>query len=298
MSESLLNFSEVLLFGRLLHDLKIRKSKANPDETVRLATKAKVPLDTNQVVKTDLIDGEEVVDTNDVLVMGYGPKKSGIYKVEVQADPTKYKLINRTTVAEGSIVEVEEGNKFEDTFWEQTEDISGGGVDKQRFKFRKNLTEQLGDNAQLKKQYGANPRLARIYGFAYEGTYYDLPEPTVFLVHGKGESATDRNNPGKLASRAPNDPSLSGVAAADYQIANDIRVWNYDKADYTIRMDVTTGMFEQVLLDIYFGFDSPAISGAKVSGAKVSGAKVSGAKVSGAKVSGAKVSGAKARGGD
>ncbi|MDX1742985.1 MAG: hypothetical protein R3186_05250, partial [Ruegeria sp.] len=78
----------------------------------------------------------------------------------------------------------------------------------------------------------------------------------------------------------------------------DMRVWDYDKADYTMRMDVMTGQFEQVLLDIYFGFDSPAISGAKVSGAKVSGAKVSGAKVSGAKVSGAKVSGAKARGGD
>lgn len=153
----------------------------------------------------------------------------------------------------------------------------------------KHLDEQFEkENKEFDRE---KPSFAKIYGFAYEGTYYDLPEPAIFLVHGEGLSATDDNLPGNLASRAPNEPSKSGVAAADYQIANDIRVWNYDKADQTMRMDVMTGMFEQVLLDIYFGFDSPAISGAKVSGAKVSGAKVSGAKVSGAKVSGAKARG-------
>lgn len=154
-----------------------------------------------------------------------------------------------------------------------------------------------GNNRHLESQLadanGDKLKLAKIYGFAFEGTYYDMPEPAIFLVHGDGESATDKNLPGKLAARAPNEPSKSGVGAADFQIANDIRVWDYDKADQTMRMDVMTGRFEQVLLDVYFGFDSPAVSGAKVSGAKVSGAKVSGAKVSGAKVSGAK-----ARGGD
>src|SRR5260221_11112159 len=29
-------------------------------------------------------------------------------------------------------------------------------------------------------------RLARIYGFSYEGRYYKLPSPQVFLVHGEG----------------------------------------------------------------------------------------------------------------
>lgn len=146
-----------------------------------------------------------------------------------------------------------------------------------------------GNNKHLQQQFKKEdeelrrekPQLAKIYGFAYEGTYYDLPEPVIFLVHGPGQSATDKNLPGQLAARAPNDPDKSGVGAAEFQIANDIMVWNYDKADQTMRMDVMTGMFEQVLLDIYFGFDSPAISGAKVSGAKVSGAKVSGAKARG-----------------
>ncbi|MFA3916263.1 hypothetical protein [Ruegeria hyattellae] len=139
---------------------------------------------------------------------------------------------------------------------------------------------------------------ARIYAFAYDGVFYELPEPTLYLVRGPGRSATNGDKPGGLASRAPNSPELSGVAAADYQIADDICVWDYQQADYTIRMDVANGRFEQVLLDAYFGSDGAGVSGAKVSGAKVSGAKVSGAKVSGAKVSGAKVSGAKARGGD
>jgi len=134
---------------------------------------------------------------------------------------------------------------------------------------------------QFDPERGEKPQLAKVYGFAYEGTYYDLPTPVIFLVHGPGQSATEGNSPGNLASRAPNDPDKNGVGAADFQIANDIMVWNYDKADQTMRMDVMTGMLEQVLLDIYFGFDSPAISGAKVSGAKVSGAKVSGRRSAG-----------------
>ncbi|WP_152618436.1 hypothetical protein [Leisingera sp. ANG-Vp] len=150
--------------------------------------------------------------------------------------------------------------------------------------------ERCGDNGFLAKQLqeGTDPRLARIYGFSYEGTYHQLPEPVILLVHGKGEDAFADS--GEFA-RSPLSPSKSGVAAADFQMADKVKFWEYDKADYTIRMDLMTGMLEQVLLDVYFGSAGPAVSGAKVSGAKVSGAKVSGAKVSGAKVSGAKVSG-------
>jgi hypothetical protein len=86
-------------------------------------------------------------------------------------------------------------------------------------------------------------------------------------------------------ARAIAEPSLSGVVAADFEFADDVRVWSYDKADYTIRMDVETGMFEDVLLDI-LGGGGPGVSGARVSGARVSGARVSGARVSGARLSG------------
>jgi len=221
---------------------------------------------------------------------------NGLYSVASDANNlwTQQKLPKGTTVFVGP-----GGAAFGNTFWEQKMPLASG---RQRFEpvVRSNPGRRLGQNKQLEEQLADDSRFARIYGFSYEGAYYELPSPTLFLVHGEGESATAGNRPAGVrahASRAPTDPSTSGVAAADFQFADDIMVWAYDKADYTIRMDVVTGMFEQTLLDIYFGFDSPAISGAKVSGAKVSGAKVSGAKVSGAKVSGAKVSGAKAYGG-
>jgi hypothetical protein len=68
---------------------------------------------------------------------------------------------------------------------------------------------------------------ARIYGFSYEGTYHDLPEPPLFLVHGMGEPVTP-HSPAREgddrptgAARAPSDPSLSGVAAAEFQFADE-----------------------------------------------------------------------------
>jgi hypothetical protein len=165
-----------------------------------------------------------------------------------------------------------------------------------RANLNKNLEQQLAD---------ANAGFARIYGFSYEGTYCDLPKPALFLVHGPGVDAETVADPrsfergggpppviggdqGKAerSARAPDSPSRTGLAAADFSFADKLKVWSYDKADYTIRMDVETGMFEQVLLDIFFGGGGPGVSGARVSGARVSGARVSGARVSGARLSG------------
>lgn len=161
------------------------------------------------------------------------------------------------------------------------------------------LGERLGSNKDLEQQLthpgGDDLKkrtacFARIYGFSYEGAYHDLPRPMMFLVHGTGTPASEGKGGGVKRARAPGDPSLIGLAAADFQLADDIMVWSYDKADYTIRMDVETGMFEQVLLDIFFD-GGGGVSGARVSGARVSGARVSGARVSGARVSGARVGG-------
>ncbi|KIC40990.1 hypothetical protein RA28_21705 [Ruegeria sp. ANG-S4] len=277
MSESLLSFSEVLLFGRVIQELQIS------------SLEAKVASDSNIAnLKGLTVNGQNVYAGDQILLKDQSNKsENGLYRVTHEnGNPWK----DKRQFEWGTVIEVKDGTQK--GFWRQI-----GSFSKGRQKFKK-VPKRKGQGANnfLSDQLGEGARFARIYGFSYEGTFYDLPEPSIFLVHGDGESATDMNKPGNLAARAPNNPSLGGVAAADYQIADDIRVWDYDKADYTIRMDTMAGQFEQVLLDIYFGFDSPAISGAKVSGAKVSGAKVSGAKVSGAKVSGAKVSGAKARG--
>ena len=281
MAETLLGLSEVLIFGRKVEDLRISKSTdANHQATV--TTTRNVP---GGLTGHPTIDGVPLAATNVVLVRHHSPANNGLYTVAGSGAAW-----NKAVVPQGENVFVAQGDKSGHSFWEQTEPVGT-----QKFRHAGGRGRGRGQNNQLDNQLVEDARFARIYGFSYEGTYFELPSPTLFLVHGDGESATD-NLPGGQGSRAPFDPSRSGVGAADFQFANDIRVWAYDKADYTIRMDVETGMFEQVLLDAFFGGGDAMISGAKVSGAKVSGAKVSGAKVSGAKVSGAKVSGAKARG--
>ncbi len=160
------------------------------------------------------------------------------------------------------------------------------------------LDKRKGRNRQLAEQFNDDSHFARIYAFSYEGAFYELPWPTLFLVHGDGTSVTDGNQPPNHRARAPTKPSMTGVSAADFQFSDDVMYWSYDKADYTVRMDVETGMFEQVLLDMMFGDDwlGNGLAGASVRGASVRGASVRGASVRGASVRGASVRGASVRG--
>ncbi len=132
--------------------------------------------------------------------------------------------------------------------------------------------------------------LARIYGFSFEGQYYDLMKPALFLVHGEGEVA-DRVV-GALGNarqaRAPEEADRTGVAAQGYSFSEDIRVWSYDTGDYSMRLDVETGPFEQILLDAETRLNKLEGSYTGAS-ARVSGAS---ARVTGAS---ARLSGASAR---
>jgi hypothetical protein len=141
------------------------------------------------------------------------------------------------------------------------------------------------------------PQFARIYAFSFEGAYYPLPRPPIFLVHGAGlpinapqitwstfETAGVMGREWDFS--ASDNPNLKGLS--------DLRYWEYEKGDFSIRLDPDAGPFEQILLQMALrsGADRADRSGAGVSGAGVSGAGVSGAGVSGAGVSGAGVSGA------
>jgi hypothetical protein len=187
----------------------------------------------------------------------------------------------------------------------------------------------LGANQFLQRQLEANsdnpPTLARIYAFSFEGAYYELPRPPIFLVHGPGTPVGSWANPSTLAQ--------AGVAARDWDFSGnydptynppdssarsaragaspsssppprplsdtDIYYWEYEKGDFSLRFDLEAGPFEQILLQMALrgggGVSGAGVSGAGVSGAGVSGAGVSGAGVSGAGVSGAGVSGAGVR---
>ncbi len=114
----------------------------------------------------------------------------------------------------------------------------------------------LGANLFLQQQLGVAgadaATIARIYGFAYEGHYYDLARPALFLVHGPGQPA-ERPVPGgpptRREARAPDETDRSGVAATPRSFSEDMMVWAYDKGDFSIRMDVETGTLQQILLE-------------------------------------------------
>ncbi len=124
--------------------------------------------------------------------------------------------------------------------------------------------------------------IARIYGYSFGGTYFELAGPVLFSVHGEGASVSTAQVPG---------PELDD----DDPFYKSLKVWTYDHFAQTTRMDVESGTFEQLLLSDG-GDGGPGVSGARVSGARVSGARVSGARVSGARVSGARISGARLSG--
>ena len=104
---------------------------------------------------------------------------------------------------------------------------------------------------------------------------------------------------GSKTGKGPSTTDLTGSAVPGYPFAEDIRVWSYDQADFTIRLDVVTGMFEDVLLftDYGWGAEAPQFGGGKLGGGKVGGGKVGGGKVGGGKVGGGKVGGGKVGGG-
>ena len=78
-------------------------------------------------------------------------------------------------------------------------------------------------------------RLALIHGYAFEGQCYGLDRPTIMVVAGDGAQAVgcDYNDFG------------DGVPDAQ----KTWRMWVVGKLDRTVQIDVTEGLFEQLVLD-------------------------------------------------
>jgi hypothetical protein len=109
---------------------------------------------------------------------------------------------------------------------------------------------------------GADKKLATVFGFEFEGHYYDLPRPAILLVHGKSKSPKDA---GAAVKSSP-------------KLMDDIEVWSYDKADFSVRLDVNSGTLEEILLEQ--AIDDSGVA-AQTSGKRVSGKRVSGKRMSG-----------------
>ena len=154
---------------------------------------------------------------------------------------------------------------------------------------RPSVSARGGANLFLQRQLeDGSSRLARIYGFSFEGQYYDLPKPALFLVHGDGDLADSPVGAGGSArqARAPDVADLTGVAAEDYSFSTDMRVWSYDKGDFSLRLDVETGPFDQILLDATLGGAGGTYAGAN---ARIAGANVGANVGANARVAGANV---------
>lgn len=150
---------------------------------------------------------------------------------------------------------------------------------------------------------GKDSRFARMYAFSYDGRLYDLDPPVIFLVHGEGDDPENERpysgaDPSRLVAEGRSMFEKVGVAMPSGIFARDIRVWSYDKSDFSIRMEVVSGMLDHILLEAELGqYDDHAyLGGGKVGGGKVGGGKVGGGKVGGGKVGGGKVGGGKVGG--
>ena len=110
--------------------------------------------------------------------------------------------------------------------------------------------ERRSPNAFVKAAYAAADReVARIYAFSYNNGFFNLAKPALFLVNGPGV------DPGVLPPTTfrPNTPDATGLAGQAGYFAEEIRVWIYDRADFSVRLDVETGPFERLLLDAEIG---------------------------------------------
>ena len=145
-----------------------------------------------------------------------------------------------------------------------------------------------GDNRFLQDQLQADgARFARIYAYAYEGCIYDLLRPVLLLVHGE---------PAEIYGQ-PADADNVGVATHHGHYTDDMRVWAYDKGDFTVCMEVDTGTFDEMILQTEAAEAEMAFaSGATARGATARGATARGATARGATARGATARGATARG--
>ena len=277
MVESLLSVSGINLFGHFVIDLQVVNPLLNPI-VAQVASAENIPA----LVGNGVINGVPVADGDIVVVW----KQRVIEQIELYTVHGPGAPWTKGDTPVGRIIQVTGGNSFVGFFMK----LESG------FEFigrRPGAANRSGQNRFLEEQLAAG-RFARIYGFSFEGSYYDLPRPVLFLVHGDGELVAE--DLGKFSpARAPSPTGLTGLAAADFDFADGLRVWSYDKADYTIRMDVETGMFEDVLLASILGGGGPG--GMDSAGMSARGMSARGMSARGMSARGMSARGMSARGG-
>ena len=93
----------------------------------------------------------------------------------------------------------------------------------------------------------SDPYFARIYSFSFEGHYYKLPRPLLFLVSGTPVqpqgSGTGQGNPDFF------NTCETGLPAKEWNFSDDILAWKVDRKDIAVCLDIEIGDYEGLLLN-------------------------------------------------
>lgn len=239
MTESLLSFSGIQLFGHKIREIKIVNPFSDTPTSVTVAADKRVKLSGFGAS----VDGHTLAVNDKIIAWKqHKPEDNHVYIVkngDWEIHPVNdFEILSPTA---GTKYATKKFMKLSSGF----EYVDDGSK-------KPGTLNRFGENQFLQKQLNNDSCFARIYGFSFENFYYELPRPVLFLVHGTGELVSE--DTGKFSpARSPGATSITGLAATDFDFADGLRVWSYDKADYTIRMDVETGMFEDVLLAATLG---------------------------------------------
>lgn len=104
------------------------------------------------------------------------------------------------------------------------------------------------DNDTL-READQEPTLARIYSFSYEGHYYKLPRPLVYLVWGDGEDPETQKGKSASSTFSTRD---TGLASKGFRFGRDIRAWKMDRLDISVAIDIEVGKLENILIEPVF----------------------------------------------
>src|SRR5262245_42208080 len=72
-------------------------------------------------------------------------------------------------------------------------------------------------------------KVAKIYAYSYRGTFYQLSQPTLFLVRGDGES---------IMSLSPQDLGALDKDFVDEMINAQFKMWRCDTDEFSLRIDL------------------------------------------------------------
>jgi hypothetical protein len=96
----------------------------------------------------------------------------------------------------------------------------------------------------------ADQSFVRIYSFSFEGHYYRLPRPLLFLLSGPGTRPDEDPSGGGYADRHVSFATkFGGIASRDWQFGDDIRVWAVDRKDLAVCLDVEVANYHELLLN-------------------------------------------------